>query len=111
MEAGRRSESQATMFHDLLTADPKQGYVVPPLDHLKDEAYVILGAAADTTGNAMSVAAYEVVSDPVKYQRLTAELKAAFPDPTARLDYLALEKLPYLVSFSDSDDGHVADFQ
>jgi hypothetical protein len=43
-----------TIFHELLTPDPDQGYVVPPVDHLKDEAYTILGASADTAGNAMT---------------------------------------------------------
>jgi cytochrome P450 len=87
-----------TIFHELLTPDPDQGYVVPPVDHLKDEAYTILGASADTAGNAMTWATYEVVSDPVMYKRLADELAAAFPDPNARLDLMTLEKLPYLVS-------------
>jgi cytochrome P450 len=98
MEAGRKSDARQTIFHELLTPDPDQGYVVPPVDHLKDEAYTILGASADTTGNAMTWATYEVVSDPTIYKRLTAELKAAYPDPNARLNFVALEKLPYLVS-------------
>jgi cytochrome P450 len=59
-----------TIFHELLTPDPDQGYVVPPVDHLKDEAYTILGASADTAGNAMTWATYEAVSDPVMYKRL-----------------------------------------
>jgi cytochrome P450 len=67
--------------------------VVPPVDHLKDEAYAVLAAAADTTGNAMTWAAYEIVSDPAKSKRLTAELKAAFPDSNAPLDLMTLEKL------------------
>jgi cytochrome P450 len=103
MEAGRKSEARKTIFHELLTADPEHGYVVPPLDHLKDEAFVILGASSDTTGNAMTVATYEVISDPEMYRRLTAELKEAFPDANARLQFADLEKLPYLVSVSSDD--------
>jgi cytochrome P450 len=92
------TDLKPTIFKDLLTADPKQDYVPPTPEQLKDEAYSILAAAADTTGNAMTVAAYQVVSDPVIYRKLTAELKSAFPNPTSKMDYLTLEKLPYLVS-------------
>jgi hypothetical protein len=97
MESGKTSTSKPTIFQDLLTPDPDHGYVVPTVDQLKDEAYSILGAAADTSGNAMTVSAYEVVSDPAMYKKLTAELRRAFPDPKARLDFVTLEKLPYLV--------------
>jgi cytochrome P450 len=70
---------------------------VPPVQQLQDEAVAILGAAADTIGHAMSFATYEVISDPVKYKLLVVELKSAFPDSNAPLDFLTLEKLPYLV--------------
>jgi hypothetical protein len=100
MESGRGSESRPSIFKALLSPDEKaNGYVVPTVDQLKDEAFSILGAAADTTGNAMTVAAYNVVNDPAIYERLTKELEAEFPDAEARLDFVSLEKLPYLVSF------------
>jgi cytochrome P450 len=97
MDSGEK-DLKPTIFKDLLTADPDQGYMPPTPEQLKDEAYSILAAAADTTGNAMTVAAYQVVSDPVMYEKLTAELKTAFPDPNSKMDFLTLEKLPYLVS-------------
>lgn len=96
--SGNLSTSRKTIFHDLLTEDPDHGYIVPPLQHITDEALAILGAAADTTGNAMTVAAIEVTSDPIKYARLVVELKNAFPDENAKLDLPTLEKLLYLVS-------------
>jgi hypothetical protein len=46
----------------------------------------------------MTVAAQHVVSNPVIYEKLTAELRVAFPDPNSTLDFVTLEKLPYLVS-------------
>lgn len=70
---------------------------MPPEVHLRDEAFAILGAAADTTGNAMNFATIEVTNDPVLYKRLCTELREAFPDLNAKLDYLSLEKLPLLV--------------
>lgn len=72
--------------------------MVPTPDQIKDEAYSVLVAAADTTGNAMTVAAYNVVKNPDIYRTLVAELKAAFPNEADTLEYLKLEKLPYLVS-------------
>jgi hypothetical protein len=45
----------------------------------------------------MTVSAYNVVIDPDIYRTLTAELKAAFPNANEKLDFLKLEKLPYLV--------------
>jgi cytochrome P450 len=81
-----------------LTPNPDEGYVVPAVDDIKDEAYGILAAAADTTGNGMTVAAYNVVNNPTIYKKLRAELKAAFPDPNSKLAFVELERLPYLVS-------------
>ena len=64
------------------------------------EAYSILAAAADTTGNAMTVAAFNVLSNPLIYQRLVQDLEEAFPDPNATLEFVELEKMPYLVHLS-----------
>jgi cytochrome P450 len=100
MDSGGKSAARRTIFHDLLTDDPDARWVVPPINEIQDEATAMLGAAADTTGHAMNYATIELTSDPVKYKRLSAELKQAFPDPNAKLDYLTLEKLPYLVCVS-----------
>ena len=101
MEAGRKLKSRPTIFQALLTPDPDKVYVVPTVDQIKDEASSTLGAAADTTGNVITVATYHVVSNQLIYERLKTELKAAFPDPQARLSFVELEKLPYLVCISN----------
>ena len=95
LDAGEKLEKPC-IFEALLA--PGEGYVIPTPDQVKDEAYSILNAASDTTGNAMTVAARNVVINPKIYRTLTEELKAAFPNPDEKLDYLKLEKLPYLVS-------------
>lgn len=95
LEAGEKVEKPC-IFEDLLT--PADGYVVPTPNQIKDESYAILNAASDTTGNAMTVAAFNVVTNPDIYRTLTAELEAAFPDQNDKLEYMKLEKLPYLVS-------------
>lgn len=93
-----KPSSRTTIFHQLLNPNITEGHVVPSVDDLKDEAYIIVAAAADTTGNAMTIATYNVVSNQTIYHTLTTELKKAFSDPDARLDFTLLEKLPYLVS-------------
>jgi hypothetical protein len=72
--------------------------MVPTPYQVKDESYAVLNAASDTTGNAMTVAAYNVVINSEIYEKLTAELRAAFPNPDEKLEYLKLERLPYLVA-------------
>ncbi|KAI4255884.1 MAG: hypothetical protein L6R42_006509 [Xanthoria sp. 1 TBL-2021] len=67
-----------------------------------DEAYTVLTAAADTTGNAMTTMTHYVLSDSKIYERLHVELKTAFPSNEAILDYATLEKLPYLTVVSMS---------
>jgi len=86
-----------TIFHTILKpASVDAGYTPPPVDHIVDEAYGLTAAAAETTGNAMSMCAFHVLHNPHIYAKLRKELLEAFPDPAASLDYLSLEKLPYL---------------
>lgn len=94
MDAGEEVE-RTSIFAALLT--PADDYVVPTPDQIKDEAYSILAAAADTTGNAMTISAYHVVNNPEIYRTLVAELRAAFPNGDDALEYQVLERLPYLV--------------
>ena len=70
---------------------------MPTVEQLKDEGYSIVGAAADTTGNTLTVATYHILSNNEIYKRATEELTGAFPRGDAELDFLTLEKLPYLV--------------
>lgn len=97
MDSGKKT-ARATIFHQLLRSDAAEGYVVPTVEELKDEAYILLAAAADTTGNALTIAAYNVAINPEISSRLTTELKEAFPGPEPSMDFITLEKLPYLVS-------------
>lgn len=88
-----------TIFTTLLNGDDKPlGYRIPTTWQLKDEAYSVLVAAADTTGNAMTVAAFNVLNDRAIYARLVAELEAAFPSQTEPLPFVRLERLPYLTA-------------
>jgi cytochrome P450 len=94
-----RDVGRQTIFTTLLSEkDKPDGFRVPSTWELKDEAYSVLVAAADTTGNAMTVAAFNVLHNPEIYEKLAAELRTRFPDPDSELSFVELEKLPYLVS-------------
>jgi Cytochrome P450 len=99
VDAGEEKPNRTTIFHQLLDPNASEGHVVPSIEHLNDEAFTILGAASETTGNAMSVTMYHVISNPAIYATLSTELNKAFPSPNAKLDFVTLEQLPYLVCF------------
>lgn len=42
------------------------------------------------------MASYHIIDKPPILKKLRAELEEAMPDPTAKIDALSLEKLPYL---------------
>lgn len=81
---------------------------VPTLQELEDEVYVILAAASETTGNALTVAAYHIVRNPQIYATLSKELRTEFPDENGAMEYKSLKALPYLVSHTSgmSQDIH-----
>jgi Cytochrome P450 len=91
-----KEDARPTIFSALM--DPREGFSKGAVDNLEDEAYTIITAAADTTGNAMTTMTRWVVENPDIYHKLHSELCEAFPDSAAELNYAALEKLPYLVS-------------
>ncbi|KAK4544900.1 hypothetical protein LTR36_003804 [Oleoguttula mirabilis] len=92
-----KSLGRQNIFTTLLDEENKpDAYQIPTTWQLKDEAYSVLVAAADTTGNAMTVAAFNVLNNGDIYRKLVAELEAAFPDLNADLPFVELEKLPYL---------------
>jgi cytochrome P450 len=90
--------NRRTIFHELLdpSSTDDETSSPPSFERLYGEALSFCTAAADTTGNAMEMAAYHVVTNPDIYRELKKELRDAFPDPSVDLDYTTLEKLPYL---------------
>ena len=84
-----------TIFHSILHPDNPHGPV--SADHMVDEAWAVTAAAADTTGNVLTVLTYHVVNNPAIYARLHSELTEAFPDPD-NMPCIELEKLPYLTA-------------
>ncbi|KAL8834369.1 MAG: hypothetical protein Q9170_003779 [Blastenia crenularia] len=86
--------TRPTIFSSLLPAG--DDILNSTIDTIADEAYTVLTAAADTTGNAMTTITHYVLSDPKIYGKLHSELKTAFPDEAKPLRYQSLERLPYL---------------
>jgi hypothetical protein len=80
-----RSQQDQIIFKQLLDPNATEGHMVPRVDQLTGDAFIILAAAADTTGNAMTIATYNVLSNPSIHSKLKCELKEVFPDGNARL--------------------------
>ncbi|EOD45550.1 putative benzoate 4-monooxygenase cytochrome p450 protein [Neofusicoccum parvum UCRNP2] len=93
---GKLNQTRPTIFSELLNPKNNDGLPIPTSWQLKDECYSMLAAAADTTGNALSTACYHTLADREIYARLRDELVAKFPDSNQTLNFVALEKLPYL---------------
>jgi cytochrome P450 len=89
-------EGRPTIFTQLLDPQKQDGWPVPSTWELKDEVLSLIAAAADKTGNAMTISSYHVMKNPAIYAKLRAELLAAFPDASGDLSFVELEKLPYL---------------
>ncbi|KAI0870058.1 cytochrome P450 [Hypoxylon argillaceum] len=66
------------------------------LSRLGAEAQQLIGAGLKTVAWALTTTVFHLVNNPSTLKKLQAELKAAIPDPTAILDSLHLERLPYL---------------
>lgn len=98
IDEGRDKSKHKTIFHQLLDPNAAEGHVVPNVEDLTDEMFTILTAAAETTGHTMTMTTYYALSNSVIHQTLVVELKTAFPNKKANLDYLTLEKLPYLTA-------------
>ncbi|KAM7201232.1 cytochrome P450 [Naviculisporaceae sp. PSN 640] len=97
-----------TIFHDLMepqVSGPEDIEALPDgkkqRQVLSDEtvfadAVNVTGAGAETTGSTAARAIFEVLSNPTIYQRLSKELRDAFPDGIDSMTMPALEKLPLL---------------
>lgn len=85
------------IYHALLSPEANKGRPLPSRQSLLDEAFILLGAGADSTGVVLTVVAYYVMQNPQVRQRLEAELREAWPVLEEIPRYEVLEKLPYLV--------------
>ncbi|WEW59639.1 hypothetical protein PRK78_005118 [Emydomyces testavorans] len=89
-----------TIFHELLAGN------LPPeektLTRLGQEGQLIVGAGTETAGWSLSVTIFYLLSQPETLAKLRRELEQAIPDPSNLPPVKTLEKLPYLMSISNS---------
>ncbi|KAI9773785.1 MAG: hypothetical protein M1840_006010 [Geoglossum simile] len=90
--------ARVTVFHELLRPDAMEGCPSPSVDDFVEEAMSLIGAGSETTGNTFDMTTYYVLSSGEIYDKLTTELEGSFPDPSLTLDFVTLEKLPYLTA-------------
>lgn len=89
--------SHPTLFHEILQSNlPESDKTV---NHLKDEAAIVVGAGTLTTSWALSVATYHLLASPRILRKLKTELMLAIrvsDDPNIPLS--VLDSLPYLAA-------------
>jgi cytochrome P450 len=74
---------------------PPQEKTVP---RMKDEAFVLIAAGAETTGKTLAETTFHILNTPGVLPRLREELKTVMPKSTDLPTWSQLEQLPYLVS-------------
>ncbi|KAL9616019.1 MAG: hypothetical protein Q9160_009065 [Pyrenula sp. 1 TL-2023] len=85
-----------TMFHTLI-----ESKLPPPekeRDRMRDEAFGVVAAGADTTAHVLRNVSYHITASPDIHDRLLTELKSVMPSREDAADLLALEKLPLLTA-------------
>lgn len=89
----KTNDAKKTVFQELLASK------LPESDktqrRLQEEANIVVAGGVETTAFALDVAIYHIANTPQIYERLHAELVAAFPN-RADMDLQTLEQLPYL---------------
>ena len=89
-----QKEARPNVFDHLFLSN------LPPqeqtLSHLTQEGVIVIGAGSDTTGVALTVTTFHILSNPNVLSKLQEELTTAIPDPKTQPIWAELEKLPYL---------------
>ena len=86
------------MFDINLNPNVEKGQFKPTNDEMAADACTLLMAGTDTSSNTMVVITWALLNDWQMMQRLKTELKEVMPGRGDAVDWLRLEKLPYLVS-------------
>jgi cytochrome P450 len=88
-----------TIFHEVLSTRYLEGKGVTDREtreSVTNEVQVIVSAASDTTGNALSTSTFGIISNPHVHKAVVDELNNAFPDPKAVIKTTDVEKLEYI---------------
>ena len=87
-----------TVFDLNLNPKLEKGQFKPTNEQMAADACTLLIAGTDTSSNTMVVITWALLNNSQMMQRLKAELKEVMPARGDAVDWLTLEKLPYLVS-------------
>ena len=86
------------MFDVNLNPNLEKGQFKPTNDEMAADACALLIAGTDTSSNTMVVITWALLNNSQMMQRLKTELREVMPRREDAVDWLRLEKLPYLVS-------------
>jgi cytochrome P450 len=92
-EVLKRDDAQRTIFQEII--DSKLPDEDKSQQRLADEAQVVIGGGVETTSFALTVGVFHIITTPHIYERLHADLVAAFPNRST-LELTQLEQIPYL---------------
>ncbi|KAF2652803.1 cytochrome P450 [Lophiostoma macrostomum CBS 122681] len=93
-DPAKKSNSNITIFHELLSSDLPQHE--KSYERLWQEGSALIGAGVETTSNTLCVALYYLSLHPEIRSKLEVELKQAMPTPDHLAPWAKLETLPYL---------------
>ncbi len=89
----KTNDAKKTIFQEILSSK------LPDEDktqkRLAEEAQIVVGGGVETTAFTLCIAAFHIINTPRIYQRLHADLVAAFPNRST-LELHSLEHMPYL---------------
>jgi cytochrome P450 len=93
---GKEKAAPSTVFEVLLHSKLPANELTE--ERLQHEAVSIIGAAFDTTRQALTTTCFHIIDNPSVYQRLHQELEEAIPDVENIPAWEKLQQLPYLAA-------------
>jgi cytochrome P450 len=103
MNVSDEKDSTRTIFDAL--SDTSLPTEERSLERLRNEAMTIMGAGTETTARVLTMGSFHLYANRSMLQRLREELKTVMPEPTSKVSWGQLEKLPYLVRISNTFDS------
>ncbi|KAL8663142.1 MAG: hypothetical protein Q9168_008143 [Polycauliona sp. 1 TL-2023] len=90
-----KSDSQRTIFYDLITNDSLAPAEKTP-ERLVAEGFAIVGAGSHTVAHTLAVTSYHIIANPAILRKLRDELASVLPTDSTMPKWNTLEQLPYL---------------
>ncbi|KAF3921535.1 hypothetical protein AA313_de0201857 [Arthrobotrys entomopaga] len=92
--AGERN--MVTVFEQLFQDDEKKGRKAATDGQLTGEAFLMVAAGMDTTGHALTIAAYNLIKYPEVEKKLLQELRTVMPELRSEVTEEVVQSLPFL---------------